>query len=128
MWRTSALLLSFWAGPIAAEGVRAAEYADPTTRYAHGVLGDAIEHGALVVETTNGRRLRFILPQSRVFEDTNPRVVDVDGDGDAEVVVVESDAQRGARLAIYDETGLIAANDYIGQRNRWLAPAGVGAA
>ena len=27
-----------------------AAYEDPTTRYAHGVLGDAIEYGTLVVE------------------------------------------------------------------------------
>jgi hypothetical protein len=128
MWRAVTLTLALFAGQAAAEGVRSAQYEDPTTRYAHGVLGDAIEHGALVIETTDGRRLKFVLPQSRVFEDTTPRVVDVDGDGDAEVVVVESDARRGARLAIYDETGFIVANDYIGQRNRWLAPAGIAAA
>ena len=128
MWRACAFALALFAGPAAAEGVRSAQYEDPTTRYAHGVLGDAIEHGALVVETTNGRRLKFVLPQSRVFEDTAPRVVDVDGDGDNEVVVVESDATRGARIAIYDESGLIATNPYIGQRNRWLAPAGIAAA
>ena len=128
MWRVCAVALAFCAGQGVADGVRTAEYDDPTTRYAHGVLGDTIEHGALVVETTNGRRLKFVLPQSRVFEDTEPRVVDVDGDGDSEVVVVESDVRRGARLAIYDESGLIAANDYIGQSNRWLAPAGIAAA
>lgn len=128
MWRTVAVGLFVCAGQAAAEGVTSARYDDPTTRYAHGVLGDAIEHGALVVETTAGRRLKFVLPTSRVFEDTEPRVVDVDGDGDNEVIVVESDGRRGARLAIYDETGLIASNDYIGQSNRWLAPAGLAAA
>jgi hypothetical protein len=128
MWRAAAVALSLSGAQASAEGIASARYEDPTTRYAHGVLGDAIEHGALVVETDKGRRLKFVLPQSRVFEDTEPRVVDVDGDGNAEVVVVEADARRGARLAVYDETGLIAANDYIGQRNRWLAPAGIGAA
>ena len=128
MWRAAAIALVLTSAQAGAESITSARYDDPTTRYAHGVLGDAIEHGALVVETDQGRRLKFVLPQSRVFEDTEPRVVDVDGDGDAEVIVVESDARRGARLAVYDQTGLIAANDYIGQRNRWLAPAGVGAA
>lgn len=126
--RASALALALITGQAAAEGVRTAAYEDPTTRYAHGVLGDAIEHGALVIETTNGRRLKFVLPQSRVFEDTAPRVVDVDGDGLAEVIVVESDARRGARLAIYGVAGLITANDYIGRANRWLAPVGIAAA
>lgn len=127
LWRAT-FVLSILAGQVAAEGVQNARFEDPTTRYPHGVLGDTIEHGALVIETTKGRRLKFVLPASRVFEDTRPRVVDVDGDGDGEVVVVESDVRRGARLAIYDETGLIAANPYIGQTNRWLAPAGIGAA
>ena len=128
MWRAAAIALLLASAQARAEGITSARYDDPTTRYAHGILGDAIEHGALVIETDQGRRLKFVLPQSRVFEDTDPRVVDVDGDGDAEVIVVESDMRRGARLAVYDETGMIAANDYIGQRNRWLAPAGIGAA
>ncbi|MEP5152876.1 VCBS repeat-containing protein, partial [Planktotalea sp.] len=66
------------------------------------------------------------LPQDRVFEDTEPRLADVDLDGDNEVIVVESSQSQGARLAIYDENGLVAATHYIGQRNRWLAPVGAG--
>lgn len=116
------------AGPSMAEDVVSARYDDPTTRYPHGILGDAIEHGALVMETEKGRRLRVVLPETRVFEDTAPRLYDVDGDGDREVIVVESDASLGARLSIYDPDGLVAANDFIGQSNRWLSPAGVGAA
>lgn len=117
-----------WAVPAAAEGVIAARYDEPTTRYAHGVLGDAIEHGALVMTTERGRTVRVRLPERRVFEDTEPRVVDVDSDGDGEVIVVEADMALGARIAIYDAEGLVAANDYIGRSNRWLAPVGVGAA
>lgn len=128
MWRAALFATAFLSGQAMAEGVVSAQYDAPTTRYAHGILGDAIEHGALVVQTTKGRRLRFVLPQSRVFEDTEPRVVDVDGDGEAEVVVVETDARRGARLAIYGVDGLIAANAYIGRSNRWLAPVGIAAA
>lgn len=114
-------------GAAAAQDIANARYADPTTRYAHGVLGDAIEHGTLMMETGDGRRFRVTLPNRRVFEDTEPRLFDVDGDGEREVIVVEADAELGARLSIYDTTGLVASNDFIGQRNRWLAPAGVGA-
>lgn len=121
-------LLVFVAAPaLAADGVIvSARYAEPTTRYAHGVLGDAIEHGALELEI-EGRRTRTILrlPQERVFEDTQPRVVDVNGDGRPEVVVVESHQNQGARLAVYSENGLLAATPYIGTRNRWLAPVAV---
>lgn len=123
--------LAIWcalAGSGFAQDIQSARYEDPTTRYPHGVLGDTIEHGSLVMETTAGRRFRVTLPETRVFEDTEPRLFDVDGDGEREVIVVEADAELGARLAIYDATGLLAANDFIGQRNRWLAPAGIGAA
>ena len=104
----------------------AARYAEPTTRYAHGVLGDTVEHGALELQREgSAAKIVIRLPQERVFEDTEPRLVDVDGDGAPEVVVVESHRDQGARLAIYNATGLVAATPYIGQRNRWLAPVAV---
>ncbi|MEM6386120.1 MAG: VCBS repeat-containing protein [Pseudomonadota bacterium] len=127
MIRAAALWLAL-ASTACAQDITAARYTDPTTRYAHGVLGDAIEHGTLVMDTTDGRRFRVTLPERRVFEDTEPRLFDVDGDGEREVIAVEADAAFGARLSIYDTSGLVAANDFIGQRNRWLAPTGVGAA
>ncbi len=110
-----------------AQDIASARYDAPTTHYPHGVLGDTIEHGALVMQTTDGRQFRVTLPEHRVFEDTEPRLFDVDGDGAREVIVVESDASLGARLSIYDTDGLVASNEFIGQTNRWLAPAGVGA-
>ncbi len=115
------------AGEAASEDITAASYDGPTTRYAHGVLGDAIEHGELVMTLASGTQKRVILPENRVFEDTEPRLFDVDGDGDREVIVVESDNRQGARLSIYDGNGLVAANAFIGQSNRWLSPVGVGA-
>ncbi|MEM6593475.1 MAG: VCBS repeat-containing protein [Pseudomonadota bacterium] len=121
--RRALLALILLAGAAQAEIV-SAEYTDPTTRYPHGVLGDTIEYGSLVIERSNAAPIKVVLPQSRVFEDVAPRLVDLDGDGDAEVVVVESEAQTGAQLAIYDETGKIAATPHIGTRNRWLAPIG----
>ncbi|MGR3623923.1 FG-GAP repeat domain-containing protein [Pseudophaeobacter sp.] len=125
------------AWPLAAE-IRAVEFAEPTTRYPHGVLGDSVEYGSLLIHwrNTNDKRLRYdavarqgttvvSLPQSRVFEDLAPRLVDLDGDGRSEVLVVESDARLGAQLAIYDQSGdKIAATPPIGTRFRWLAPIG----
>lgn len=124
----AAFVALLFAGPVVADDVVSARYEEPTTRYPHGVLGDTIEHGALVMETADGRAFRVRLPEARVFEDTMPRLFDVDGDGEREVIVVESDQLMGARLSIYEPDGLLASNDFIGQRNRWLAPAGVGAA
>lgn len=105
-------------------GVVSASYEAPTTRYAHGVLGDAAEWGALRMNLGDGRTVRVVLPQDRVFEDVAPRLVDVDLDGGAEVVVVESSQRFGARLAIYAPSGLVAATPFIGEPFRWLAPVG----
>ncbi len=105
-----------------------AEYAAPTTRYDHAVLGDAVEWGALRLRVPGPdgslSTVTIRLPESRVFEDTAPRLVDIDGDGAAEVMVVETDLKLGARLAIYGAAGLIAATPFIGRANRWLAPLG----
>lgn len=104
--------------------ITGARYDAPTTRYAHGVLGDAVEWGSLILTLSDGTALRLDLPETRVFEDLAPRLADLDGDGDAEVITVESSLTEGARLSIYDETGLVAATPHIGQANRWLAPVG----
>ncbi|MCW8842858.1 MAG: VCBS repeat-containing protein [Rhodobacteraceae bacterium] len=101
-----------------------ARYTEPTTRYDHGILGDAIEYGALEMRLRNGQKLRLTLPESRVFEDIAPRLVDVDFDGLPEVTVIETSIEKGARLAIYGEKGLIAATPFIGRTHRWLAPLG----
>ncbi|MYM54747.1 FG-GAP repeat domain-containing protein [Thalassovita mangrovi] len=127
MHRIAALPLLLWAAlqaaPAAAE-ITSARYLDPTTRYAHGVFGDTEEWGALRMRLSDGRALRVTLPDTHVFEDNSPRLIDVDGDGDAEVVVIETDIARGASLAVYDETGKIAATPHIGRTHRWLAPLG----
>lgn len=116
--------MTFSALAASAAEIVAARYTDPTTRYDHGILGDAIEHGTLELRLKGGRMLRLVLPETHVFEDTAPRLQDLDGDGTPEVITVETDMRRGARLAIYDETGLVAATPNIGRTHRWLAPIG----
>lgn len=123
--RGLALLLAL-AGPAAAQDITAARLTDPTPRYDHGVLGDALEWGGLEMTLADGRRLRVTLPESRVFEDITARLGDFDGDGRPEVMVVETEIARGASLAIYDAGGKRAATPPIGQTHRWLAPAGWG--
>ncbi|EAQ04208.1 hypothetical protein OB2597_08699 [Pseudooceanicola batsensis HTCC2597] len=111
--------------PAAAEPrITGAAYADPTDRYDHGVLGDAIEHATLVLTFGNGSEERYTLPETMVFEDTAPRLADVTGDGRPEVIVVESSLSSGARLAVYAAGGRLVATPHIGRRNRWLAPVG----
>jgi len=125
--RFAALILTalLWPMVSAAQSIIAARYTDPTDRYPHGVLGDRLEWGALELTLSNGSQRRIVLPQDRVFEDLEPRLADVDLDGDLEVISIESHQLQGARLAIYDASGLVAANPYIGTRFRWLAPVAI---
>ena len=106
--------------------VVSARFADPTDRYPHNVLGDIRGWGRLEITRADGTVRRIVLPTERVFEDIAPRLWDVTGDGRPEVVVVEADADRGARLVVHGSDGLIAASDFIGTPFRWLAPLGAG--
>ncbi len=111
--------------PAAAAELLGAEFILPTDRYAHAVLGDALEWGGLQMRLTDGQERRVILPESRVFEDVAVRLADISGDGLPEVILVETDIALGASLAVYGPSGKIAATGFIGQPNRWLAPAGI---
>lgn len=128
MLRAAALLLALSALslPVAANAqqIASARYDDPTHRYGHNVLGADSEWGALTLIFSNGTSRRFVLPDSLVFEDTAPRLHDLDGDGTPEVIVVESSLTQGSRLAVYGPEGRIAATPHIGTKHRWLAPVG----
>ncbi|GHD45201.1 hypothetical protein GCM10017083_12850 [Thalassobaculum fulvum] len=113
----------------AGRGVVQAWYERPTDRYDHGVLGDAIEAGSLVVVDHGGRRYEHVLPHDRVFEDITPRLADLDGDGTNEVVTIRSDLAAGAAVAVYGlrdgNLAEIAATEPIGLANRWLSIAAI---
>lgn len=102
--------------------------ADPTGRYQHGALGDFIEASTLKVRLRNGTELRYPLHDDSVFEDLEPRLVDLDGDGRDEVLVVRSHTRSGAALAVFGvrdgRLTKLAEAAPIGRANRWLNPAG----
>ncbi|QJF52041.1 FG-GAP repeat domain-containing protein [Roseobacter ponti] len=123
--RRALLALCLLHGPaFAGVTINAARYEGPTDRYAHAVLGDAVEYITLVLTLSDGTERRLSLPDDLVFEDTAPRLHDLNGDGAPEVVVVESSQTRGARLAVWGRDGRITATPFIGTRFRWLAPLG----
>ena len=125
MWRLAAFVWLLCVSQAAAEAVIVkAEYADPTDRYGHGVLGDDIEYGALRLTLSDGKVRRFVLPETLVFEDVVPRVVDVGGPLGPEVIVVESSNTKGGRLVVYGADGRLARTPFIGRAFRWLAPVG----
>ena len=102
----------------------------PTDRYGHGVLGDAIEAGALLVKLTDGTTHTLTLDDDAVFEDRYPRFADMDGDGDQEILLVKSYQNAGGALVLVDPSALplsiTAEAPSIGTPNRWLNPAGAG--
>ncbi|MEM9437052.1 MAG: VCBS repeat-containing protein [Pseudomonadota bacterium] len=105
-----------------------ARYADPTDRYPHGVLGDPSEYTTLEVRTSDGKLHRRTWERPIVYEDTAPRLVDVDGDGALEVIVVQSHEDRGAQFEILTlrngKLESLVSNPFIGTRFRWLAIVG----
>ncbi len=100
-----------------------AQYASPTDRYAHGILGDRIEAGQLVV-AAKGQILDVTLDSLYVYEDVRPRLYDVDGDGELEIIAIRSHIDLGGGVVIYkiEEDALVefANVEEIGSRNRWL--------
>ncbi|MDE4131852.1 VCBS repeat-containing protein [Phaeobacter sp. QD34_3] len=113
----------------AAVALTEASFYGPTTRYAHAVLGDAVEWTGLSLRLSGSdgaiRQFKIDLPVDHVFEDLAPRPVDLDLDGRPDAaMVVETDMGLGAALALYGAEGKIAETPHIGQRNRWLAPIG----
>lgn len=101
---------------------------DPTERYRHGVLGDAIEAGGFALQRPDGRIARYKLDAGSVFEDRRVRLIDLDGDGRDEAIVVQSYLDAGAALAVFglDEAGVEYLSEVpaIGRVNRWLNPVG----
>ncbi|WP_421853142.1 hypothetical protein [Oricola sp.] len=109
--------------------IRNAWFDRPTSRYRHGVLGDAIEGGSLKIVTERGTRHEFVLPENQVFEDITPRIRDLDGDGRNEVIAIRASQTGGAALALYGmrdgELTELAVSSENGRPNRWLNVAGI---
>jgi FG-GAP-like repeat len=99
--------------------------AAPTSRYDHGVLGDAVEAGSLVIERRDGRHGRITLGHDAVFEDLSPRIASIDGRD--WIVVVKSYLDRGSALAVIDTDSMTIAAETppIGHSHAWLNPAGI---
>lgn len=112
----------------AGEMIVSARYVDPTDRYPHGVLGDPSEYTTLEVTTSEGALHRRTWARPIVYEDTEPRIVDVDGDGAPELLVVKSHEQFGAQFQILrlrdGQLESMVSNPFIGTRFRWLGIVG----
>lgn len=127
------------AGVFFTGGILKAWFALPTERYGHGVLGDRIEAAGLMFQPPSDKAVEapsaFLIkvPEDSVFEDTQPRIADLDGDGILDIVAIRSYLDAGASISVigYHQgpDGKVSSFWYqsppIGRPNRWLNPIGV---
>lgn len=104
-------------------------FAEPTDRYDHGILGDKLEAAALVIVRRDGTRQTLTLKPEAVFEDLEPRIVDLDGDGRDEIVLIKSSLSQGSSLAVVGlrkgRYEIVAETPPLGAPHRWLDVAGI---
>lgn len=104
--------------------IREAWLSEPTTRYGHGVLGDAIEAASLSI-LRDGSKAVLRLGSDAVFEDIAPRVAQIGGR--ERIVLVKAYLDRGAAIAVIDpvSASIVAESTPIGRANAWRNPAGI---
>jgi len=111
-----------------ADGQVYAQYAQPTSKYSHGILGDAIEAEQLIV-VIDSVFYQLTLPDEYVFEDIQPRLFDVDNDGFLEFITIRTHIDLGGGIMIYKLMGgelkEYASVTEIGTRFRWLNIVGI---
>ncbi|APE45323.1 hypothetical protein BOO69_05860 [Sulfitobacter alexandrii] len=126
------MLAALGAGRAVAD-IEAARYDMPTEVYGHGVLPGG-EYAGLEVRLTGGRVIGVGTFEA-VYEDTAPRLVDLDGDGENELITVISYFEEGSAVRIFDEVpseghprgttiAVVAETPPIGTRHRWLGIVG----
>lgn len=95
-----------------------------TQSYTHGVLGDEIEAKSITLLEAfpKPRVIRTIkIVSSHVIEGIAPIWVDWDGDEKREIIVTLSNAEEGAQVVVYRESGeILAKGNEIGLGYRWL--------
>lgn len=103
--------------------------AEPTPRYDHGILGDAIEAGSVMIQGRDGKVNAVRLKDDAVFEDLELRLADLDDNGHDDIVVVKSYLKRGSALAVIGARNgkyyILAETPPIGRPHAWLNPAGI---
>jgi FG-GAP-like repeat len=106
--------------------------ASPTARYPHSSMGSPLHPSSLHALSREGQVYSLTLPKQRVLEDLEPRLVDLDGDGLDEIIVIEADSERGAALVSYGlrassgkmQLQELARASFLGLPFRWLNPVG----
>jgi hypothetical protein len=77
-------------------------------RYTHGVLGDSLEAAGITLVETNPElhvATHIGLPDPKVVEGISPIWVDMDDDGEREIIVTVSNRSQGAQVIVYSGAG-----------------------
>lgn len=121
---------------ISPDGLIKAWYTVETESYGHGALGDPVEALSLVVQEEGSKPAIYTVIADEVFEDLEPRIVDLDRalSGRPEIVAITASSTGGAGIAVFglgrnsdgDPALLRLANSVrIGAPYRWLNIAGI---
>lgn len=98
-------------------------FTNPSTDYAHGILGDKYEASTIrVFDSTDDFKnvTRIDTGPGDVIESLYPIIYDLDQDGSNEIIVTLSNSSDGARIAVFDLNGdLVAEGPPIGTGMRW---------
>ena len=113
------------------KNIQAAWLIKPIGNSRHSVFGKDINSGGgFLFQKRNGQIQTLILNEKEVFTDLAPRVVDLDADGQEELVLIKTDEERGTTLNIYSSgfksPTLITTTQAIGNSDGWLNPVGFG--
>lgn len=96
---------------------------NPTSRYAHGVLGDSVEAGSVaVIRVGEELSLKRVIspPGEAVIEGLAPILVDLTEQPGRDILVTESSSGEGARIVAYGPDGARrATGPEIGTGRRW---------
>ncbi len=109
---------------VEAENGSLAVLSDPTTRYIHGVLGDAFEAGSIgVLEAGRaGYDVKgYIRPESGgIFEALAPLWFRPGADEEELLAITETTEREGSRISVYSPDGnLVAAGPFVGEPQSW---------
>ena len=106
--------------------IQAAWFSDPVQRYRHLAFATEYEPESLVISTADHKAYKLKLPDDSVFEDREPRIVDIDGVD--MVIAVRTYLKKGAALALVaivnNEIKIVAETPPIGMPFKWLNPIG----
>lgn len=114
------------------------QFEEPSRDYPHEALGSAVHARTLVVterrpapptseaKPVAAETTRIPAGEGAVFEDREPHLVDLDGDGSPEILAVRSYRERGSALAVVGRRAgtwqVLAETPPDGEPFRWLNP------